>query len=387
MTRLRVGVDVRPALWHATGIARVARETFRALRRREDVEAHGFARAWRRPRADLAPLGAGVVRGRIPARVQRVLGLAADDALGGVDVFHHLDLVYAPVRAAQQVVTIHDLVFLDDNDWHPPGFRRDVEQRVRAAAARAAALVVPSERVAADVVRHGMARARDVHVVAHGVDHIDATPQPDDGALVEAALQRARLRRPEVLVVALGTREPRKNHEAILDATEARPDGRAALLLVGPRGWGVPQLEERLAAAATRSDARVATTGEVDEPTLAALLRTADVVAYPSFAEGFGLPVFEALRCGRAVVTSTNTPMSDLAGDAVITVDPHDPRALAAALEDLITSAATRDELGAAARQAVAHLTWDRAASALVDIDRALVEHCPGAHARPTPNT
>lgn len=368
---LRVGVDVRCARWSATGIARVARETYRALRRRDDVEARGFARAWRAPRDDLEPLGAGLVTGRIPARVQRLLGLAADRALGGVDVFHHVDLVDTPVADAREVVTIHDLLFLDDRGWHAPSFRRDVEPRVRRLAARADAIVVPSARVADDVVRHGVARARDVHVVPHGVDHVSARPQPDDRARVDALLERAGLRRPELLVVALGTREPRKNHAALVDAIEARPDDRAALLLAGPRGWGVPRLEERLARRAP--DARFGTCGEVDEADVGALLRTADVVAYPSLAEGFGLPVFEALRCGRPVLTSRSTPMADLAGDAVALADPTDPRDVARGLDALLDDASARADLAAAAPAAVAHLTWDRAAARLVELDRAIV--------------
>ena len=138
------------------------------------------------------------------------------------------------------------------------------------------------------------------------------------------------------------------------------------MLLVGPRGWGCPALEAALDDA--WASERVTAAGAVAEEDLHAALRVADVVAFPSFAEGFGLPVAEALRCGRPVLTSLDTPMADFGGDAVLAVDPRDEEALRYGLKALLNEPERRAELAAAGPTAVAPLTWDAMAEACAAI-------------------
>ena len=372
---LAVGLDVRPALRTRTGFGRVARELCRALARRSDLELRPFTAMAHGARPGLALPGA---RGlRLPARLQRLLaplGFSAETLLGPLDVFQHTDLVFAPVAQAGQVVVVHDLCFLAGRGWHDDRFAQRVEPRLRAAAARARALVVPSARVAADVLSQGLSTPDRVHVVAWGADHVDGTPQADDGERVAALRRRAGLPADGPLVLLPGTREPRKNQLAallaFLRARRAAQGAPAVLLAAGPRGWGCAALEERLADPSLAG--AVGTVGEIDDADLAALLRRADVVLYPSFAEGFGLPVVEALRCGRAVLTSAGTPMADLGGAAVLAVDPRDGTALEQALAALLADPSRRAALGSAGAAAVAGLTWEVTATRLSRLYHAL---------------
>lgn len=373
---LAVGLDVRPALLTRTGFGRVARELHAALSRRPGLRLVPFAAMGRRPRAGLSL--PGVRATFFPARLQRALvplGFSVETLLGPLDLFQHTDLVFPPVSRAGRVVMLHDLHFLAGQGWHDAGFAERVEPRLRAAAAGARAVVVGSPRIAADVQRAGLAPADRVHVVTWGADHVDAAPRADDAARRAALRRRTGLPPEGPLVLLPGTREPRKNQlaalEAFLSARAAARGAPAVLLAVGPRGWGCEALEARLADPSLRGAVGVA--GEVDEADLGALLRGADVVLYPSFAEGFGLPVAEALRCGRAVVTSVDTPMADLGGDALLAVDPRDRRALEQALASLLADPVRRAELGAAAMRAAAPLTWDAAAERLHALYRALV--------------
>jgi glycosyltransferase involved in cell wall biosynthesis len=373
--RPRVGFDLRPALLSRAGFARVARELHAALARRDDLQLLPFAAMARRPRPELAI--AGLRSPRLPGRLQRALaplGFGAESLLGPLDVFQYTDLVFPPVRRARTALLLHDLSFLRGEGWHDAGFARRVEPRLRAAAARASAVITGSPRVAKEIVAGGLAPAERVHVVSWGADHISAAPQPDDAARRAALRVRTGLPPDGPLVLLPGTREPRKNQlaalEAFLRVRAAAPGPPAVLLLAGARGWGCEALEARLREPALHGAVGVA--GEVDEADLGALLRGADLVFYPSLEEGFGLPVVEALRCGRAVLTSRDSPMADLGGAAVALADPRDADSLARELHALLAQPARRAALGAAAARAVAPLTWDAAAARLAGIYHAL---------------
>lgn len=362
--RPRVGLDVRPALFGVTGVGRAARQLARALADRGRVELVPYGAAWTRARPGLEL--PGVRAPRLPGRLQQLLaplGFGVEAVTGPLDAWVHTDVVYAPVRRAPQLALVHDVLFLREEAWHGADFRATVGARVRRRLPGMAAVLVPCQRTADDLLAHGLVPAERIVVAPLGCDHVDPGPRTDDARRVAALLERAGLprREGELLVLAPGTREPRKNQARLVAAFLSLPPATPArLLLAGPPGWGCPDLERDLArlAARPRDERRVAAAGELDEADLGALLRTADLVAYPSLAEGFGLPVFEALRCGRPVLTARDTPMADLAGAAVALADPRDQADLARTLAALLADPDRRRELGRAGPAAVAGLTW-----------------------------
>jgi glycosyltransferase involved in cell wall biosynthesis len=155
-------------------------------------------------------------------------------------------------------------------------------------------------------------------------------------------------------VLFVGTMEPRKNVARLVEAFERLGDVDAELVLVGPDGWGdlPPANARRL--------------GFVAPEALRGLYAAADVVAYPSIREGFGLPVLEAMAQGAAVVTSATTSTAEVAGDTGLLVDPLDVDDIAGALQRLLGDPDLAADLGARARARAATFTWARTAEGTV---------------------
>ncbi|HEX2737613.1 MAG TPA: glycosyltransferase family 1 protein, partial [Acidimicrobiia bacterium] len=227
-----------------------------------------------------------------------------------------------------------------------------------AAAARHADLVITVSNAAADelVAHTPIARAR-IRVVHNGVDQREV---PDR----EVAATRAALGLGEdPYVLWVGTLEPRKNLPTLLAAFRkvvAAPDLRHQLLIVGPTGW---RENNEVARAARLLGDRVRLVGAVRGDQMAAVYRGADLFAFPSRHEGFGLPVLEAMAQRRAVVAADIPAIREVAADAATLVPPDDIDLWAGALTWLLRDPAVRSELGERGRVRATQFSWDRCAA------------------------
>jgi glycosyltransferase involved in cell wall biosynthesis len=317
--------------------------------------------AWHRGSAAAAVPGvAGPRRLLLP---RRALVAAWERGLGPAptaDLVHAPALLAPPRRRTPLVVTIHDAV-----PWtHPQTLTpRGVAWHRRAAgyAARAAdAVVVPTAAVAGELRRVLPALSDDrLVVVGEGVSAALATPPPD------AAERAARLGLPTGgYLLSLATLEPRKGLDVLLAALADPAGPELPLLVVGQPGWG--GVDPATAAAALGlTNGRVRVLGRLPDPDLATVLHRATALVAPSRAEGFGLPVLEAMAAGVPAVTSDAPALVEVGGDATVVVPAGDPRALAVALRSLLADTALRSRLGAAGRQRAAQFTWMAAARAL----------------------
>jgi len=232
-------------------------------------------------------------------------------------------------------------------EWVTPRTRR-MHGRKYKHAARTADVVFANSEFTANDVRQRL-----------GVANVVVAP-PAPGAAFRVGGARADLGRPYVLTVA--TLEPRKNHDVLLRADL----GGRALAVAGAAGWGEqPALD--------RSD--VLRLGYVGDDELARLYRGADVVAYPSRFEGFGIPILEAMASGVPVVASSHPSMDEAAGDAALRADPDDPAAWTAAIDE---AARSRDALVARGRDQVARFSWrETGATYLRGFEAALAAKMP----------
>jgi glycosyltransferase involved in cell wall biosynthesis len=275
-----------------------------------------------------------------------------DAAVRGASVFHASTLIRRPPKRCRLTATIHDMTCWLMPELHPAANRR-ADQSFAELARKADRLIAVSASTRDDAVRVlGLAPEKIVVIhsgIAAGFFDVEARD-------IEAVRARYGLTRPFILYV--GTIEPRKNLEALLDAYEGLPTDvrdEFELAIAGPQGW-----------AAEKTMARVKQRrylGYVPEADLAPLTAAATVFAYPSLYEGFGFPVAQAMAAGVPVITSNVSSLPEIAGDAAVLIDPRSPREIGDALQKLLLNPGVRGDLAARGRARAQAFRWESCAA------------------------
>ena len=322
---MRVAIDVSPLVQTRAGTARYLESLMHELRARDDV----------------------TLTTRTFGRSDRASTLARDAVwypflLGREDTADvlHCPTYRGPTRSrVPLVVTVHDLAVFR----HPEAFNRwtrayspRVVPRVLAAAQR---VIAVSEFTRQELIELLRVPDEKIRVVPNAVgDEFTNVGEAEEGDYV----------------LAVGTLEPRKNLERLVEAVQR---SKRELRVVGALGWGGVEVGGN----------GVRWLGEVSDKELARLYRGAACVAYPSLYEGFGIPVLEAMACGAPVVTTRGTAMEEVADGAAVLVDARDPAEIAAGIERAATD---RDELVARGLERASQFRWDAVAAATVQVYR-----------------
>jgi glycosyltransferase involved in cell wall biosynthesis len=326
---MRVAIDVSPLAQTRAGTARYLKGLMHELQRRDDVEVSTRSFGGRSRLSTLARDGVWY-----PFLIGRE---STADVL-------HCPTYRGPLRSrVPLVVTVHDLAVLR----HPETFNRwtrTYSPRVVPGVLRAARRVIAvSQFTRRELVELLGVPDEKIRVVPNAVGDEFTHEGPSEGG---------------EYVLAVGTLEPRKNLERLVEAVR-RTD--LELRVVGARGWGGVDIRGN----------GVRWLGEVDDAELARLYRGAACVAYPSLYEGFGIPVLEAMACGAPVVTTRGTAMEEVAAGAAVLVDARDPAEIAAGIE---RATAERDALVARGLERARAFRWDAVAAATVDVYREAAE-------------
>jgi glycosyltransferase involved in cell wall biosynthesis len=280
----------------------------------------------------------------------------------GCALIHYTNAV-VPLRTTLPfVVTIHDLSLIRRPSQHPVARLARVPFTVLAA--RRARLVITPSEATADEVRRLLHVPRSRLLVIPLAARTFRAAAVDHSVLDRHGLAAGRF------VLSLGTIEPRKNGLGLLAAFErlAAEDPSLRLVFAGGTGWRDGPFRRAVATSPVHD--RVVLTGHLPDGEVAALLESCAVMAYPSFQEGFGLPVIEAMAAGAPVVTSGASSLREVAGRAAVLVDPHDVGSIVAGIR---TALMNREELGRGGRERAAGWTWlDVGRETLTAYDRAL---------------
>ena len=361
---MRVVLDGTAFLDRRTGVGVFLNEVTRRLVRRPDLEVGAFAMTLLGYGAleRRVPLGVHAFTRPIPAPQLRQRWAVTDDPtiewwIGGADVVHGPNFLVPPTRGAAEVVTVHDLTPL-----HYPEMCTDevrlYPRYIERAAARGAWIHTVSHHVADEVRAHFAIAPERVVTVPNGIVAV-----PDADPAIGRALAGG-----HPYVLAVGTIEPRKDHPSLVRAFDLVADEQPDLHLVvaGGDGWGVEAFEAALASA-HHAD-RIVRLGWVSEADRMALLHGAELLAYASVYEGFGLPPLEAMTAGIPVVATAAGAVPEVVGDAAEVVPVGDVEALAAAMGTVLTDDERRRELVRLGHRNTERYSWDATADGIVEL-------------------
>jgi glycosyltransferase involved in cell wall biosynthesis len=371
---MRIAIDYTAAIRQGAGIGAYVRNLIAALLAQDSKNQYVLLTSGRATPEHPFP-AAGNVVGRnllIPDRYLNILWyrwrfpLPATVFSGNVDIYHGPDFVLPPLgKGVRKVVTIHDLAFLEHPEYAVPSLAAYLRRVVPQAIEAADVVATVSHEVSRTVMQHFQAPREKLTVVPNGVGaHFRRITDP---ILLDATRYKFGLKHP--LVLAVGTLQPRKNHIGLIKAfyqAQKKKNGPAMLAIAGDQGWLYE--ETRKAVADLNLERKVRFLGRVSDLELVTLYSMADVFAFPSFFEGFGIPPLEAMACGAPVITSNTSSLPEVAEGAALLVDPHNIDALAQAITELLENEQLRDDLRQKGYQRAQQYTWAMSAHKMLAI-------------------
>jgi glycosyltransferase involved in cell wall biosynthesis len=279
--------------------------------------------------------------------------------VGGADAFwfpHFLD--GATSSPCRRILTVHDLSYERFPEFFSFGRRlwHHVQMRPRRQMDTADRILAVSDSTRRDILRLYGISGQKVTTIYSGIDLRLHRALPEE---IDQFRRRHNL--PDRFVLALGTREPRKNLSGLIAAMRAGDAGLRDTLLVlaGSDGW----LED----ARELSGEGIRRVGPIEPSQRAQWLSAASVVAYPSFFEGFGFPPLEAMACGTPALVGANSSMLQACGDAALAVNPYSIGQIAHGLTALLDDTQLRDRLIRRGYERVRQFSWRKAAEQTLD--------------------
>jgi glycosyltransferase involved in cell wall biosynthesis len=336
---MRIGIDRRTSQGDA-GIAQYGQNLCRALPL-VDQEDDFFVFDKEK---DAAPLWESQLGFRLQVRRAKI------------DLLHVLGGATPVGYNHQYVLTVHDLAIYRHPEWFPDGQWFSLNLAYPMAVKLAKRIIVPSTATKADLIKLFRVKERKITVIPHGV----VAPANGTGQMANGTGKR--------YILHVGTIEPRKNLTTLVRAfremIDSEPELRdVELFLAGSAGWKTDEAMDEIRKTQCEGY-RITLMGRVTEEEKWKLLAGAACLAFPTFYEGFGLPVLEAMAAGTPVVCSNTSSLPEVAGEAALYADPKDVGAWTRQLSEVLKNKKTADELREKGLARAKEFTWEKAAAA-----------------------
>lgn len=301
---------------------------------------------------------------RVPSRICRFLDhkwpiFPVEPWLGRYDVFHSPSFL-APLYLKRGVITIPDMIAFKFPHFYSPDleFPKFLRRYLPKVAKQAKKIITISESSRRDILDILPLHPEKIVVTALAAN--ERYKPITDAEIIRQTKSKYGIS--GEYICYLGTLEPRKNLPGLIKA-HAKLRGKSlshSLVLLGEKGWLYEDVF--IAILNLKLGRNVIVPGYVPDEDLPALLSGADLFVYPSFYEGFGLPVLEAMSCGVPVITSNTSSLPEVTGDAAILVDPDDVDQLAGAMEKVLSDVSLKEELRRKGLERAKQFSWEKTA-------------------------
>lgn len=366
---MKIGIDLTPII-HGRGVSRYTSNLAVALTKQHQVYGLGYSLRQKSMLEKFVSKHqfAGSALSQKPQTVMSMLWKMGQNSvrsqLPEIEVFHSWDWLQPPDKDLPLVSTIHDLAMLKHTETAHPQILKAHQKSWQILKERQAHIIAVSQATKKDIINLLGIPKFLVHVVHEALpEEFKETANSLTEEKYELIKQQLQLNQPFILFV--GTREPRKNLERLIQAWQPLSKD-YQLIVAGEPGWDG---SEKLA----QNNLRFL--GHVDDEALTVLYGEAEVFAYPSLYEGFGLPILEAFFHGTPVLTSATSSMPEVAGNAAVLVDPESVESIRQGLEKLLNE--SPDEQKKRLQRMIIRLqmfNWDRVAAETAEVYRTAIK-------------
>jgi glycosyltransferase involved in cell wall biosynthesis len=270
----------------------------------------------------------------------------------------------------KSIVVVYDLSFINFSQYTQPRNLKYMLKFVPTSVKKSDHVVTISNNSRREILEQYKVNPEKVSIVTPAVDHDRFFPRSKKE--IEASRHKYKL--PRKYILYAGTLEPRKNIQGILQAYGSLSEEllrEYALVLAGGKGWKDEKIHEQIRA--LRSEGKdIKRTGYVPDEDLPQIYSGAAVFVYPSFYEGFGIPPLEAMACGVPVISSDNSSLPEVVGQAGIMVDANDTNRLAKVISEVLSDKKTADTMRRAGLSRAKEFSWESSAQAMIEVIESL---------------